>query len=160
MPGDDDGKRRYRFRPRQPAVAGAACLLGAGLAAGGVIDGRWSWALLGLFAVLLGMLYLISPAWRTEVVVDQDALEVQNRGHRRFRLPWGEVTRVVLARARGTAFVDGGAPDRSLLLPGRGARAPYRIERQPDLLERILARVSADRVVEVERLDQFRPPAG
>ena len=150
---------RFRFRPRQPAVAGAACLLGAGLAAGGVIDGRWSWALLGLFAVLLGILYLISPAWRTEVLVDGDALEVQNRGARRFRLPWGEVTRVVVARARGTAFVDGGAPDRSLLLPGRGARAPYRIERQAELLESILAHVAPERISDVERLDQVRPPA-
>jgi hypothetical protein len=124
-----------------------------------VIDGRWSWALLGLFAVLLAILYLLSPAWRTEVLVDADGLEVQNRGNRRFRLPWGEVTRVVVARARGTAFVDGGAPDRSLLLPGRGARAPYKIERQADLLERILAGVEAERIVEVDRLDQLRPPA-
>ena len=150
---------RYRFRPRQPAVAAAACLLGAGLAAGGVIDGRWSWALLGLFAVILGLLYLVSPAWRNEVLIDSEALEVHNRGDRRFRLPWGEVTRVVVARARGTAFVDGGTPDRSLLLPGRGARAPYKIERQADLLEGILARVAPDRIVEVERLDQVRPPA-
>lgn len=153
----DDVTRRYRFRPRQPAVAAAACLLGAGLAAGGVIDGRWSWALLGLVAVILGLLYLVSPAWRTEVLVDGEALEVQSRGDRRFRLPWGDVTRVVVARPLGTAFVDGGAPERSLLLPGRGARAPYKIERQPDLLADILARVDADRVVEVERLDRYRP---
>jgi len=143
---------RFRFRPRQPAVAAVACLLGAGLAVSGAIDGRWSWALLGLAAVVLGLLYLVSPAWRTEVVVDDEALEVQNRGDRRFRLPWSEVRRVVLARARGTAFVDGGTPDRSLLLPGRGARAPYRIAGQAQLLEAILAHVAADRVTEVERL--------
>lgn len=140
-------------------MAAAACLLGAGLAASGVIDGRWSWALLGLFALLLGILYLLSPAWRTEVLVDDGGLEVQNRGDRRFRLPWEEVTRVVVARARGTAFVDGGAADRSLLLPGRGARAPYKIERQADLLARILARVEPERIVDVERLDQVPPPA-
>jgi len=146
--------RRFRFRPRQPAVAAAACLLGAGLAVSGAIDGRWSWALLGLIAVVLGLLYLVSPAWRTEVLVDDEALEVQNRGARRFRVAWGEVRRVVLARAVGTAFVDGGAPDKSLLLPGRGARAPYKIEGQPQLLEAILAHVDVERVTEVERLDR------
>jgi hypothetical protein len=150
----NESRLRFRFRPRQPAVAAAACLMGAGLAAGGVIDGRWSWALLGLAAVVLGLLYLVSPAWRTEVLVDDEALEVRNRGDRRFRLPWGEVRRVVVSRARGTAFVDGGAPEKSLLLPGRGARAPYRIERQPDLLEQILRYVATDRVTEVERLDR------
>ncbi len=155
----DREPHRFRFRPRQPGVAAAACLLGVGLAAGGVIDGRWSWALLGLFAVLLGILYLLSPAWRTEVLVDDDGLEVQNRGARRFRLPWSDVTRVVVARARGSAFVDGGAADKSLLLPGRGARAPYKIERQRDLLDRILARVEPERIVDVERLDQLQPPA-
>ena len=149
--------RRFRFRPRQPAVAVAACVFGAGLSVGGLVDDRWSWAVLGLLAVILGLLYLVSPAWRTEVVVDGDALEVHSRGDRRFRLPWGDVTRLVVSRASGTAFVDGGTPDRSLLLPGRGARAPYRIEAQADLLERILARVAPDRVVEVERLDRYRP---
>lgn len=146
--------RRFRFRPRQPAVAAAACLLGAGLAVSGVVDGRWSWGLLGLVALVLGLLYLVSPAWRTEVLIDHEALEVQNRGDRRFRLPWAEVRRVVVSRARGTAFVDGGVPEQSLLLPGRGARAPYRIENQAELLEQILARVAADRVTEVERLDR------
>ncbi len=133
-------------------MAAVTCLFGAGLAVSGVIDGRWSWALLGLVALVLGLLYLVSPAWRTEVVVDDEALEVQNRGDRRFRLPWSEVRRVVVSRARGTAFVDGGAPERSLLLPGRGARAPYRIERQAELLEAILAHVDADRLSDVERL--------
>lgn len=153
----DEETRLFRFRPRQPAVAALTCLLGAGLSVGGVLDGRWSWALLGLAAVILGLLYLVSPAWRTEVRVDGEALEVQNRGERRFRLPWGEVARLVVARASKTAFIDGGAPDRSLLLPGRGARAPYRIERQAELLDQILARVAPDRVVEVERLDRYRP---
>jgi hypothetical protein len=148
---------RYRFRPKQPGVALAACVLGAGLAVSGVVDERWSWAVLGAVAAVLGFLYLVSPAWRTEVVIDGEALEVLSRGDRRFRLPWSEVKRVVVARASATAFVDGGAPDRSLLLPGRGARAPYRIENQPDLLAHILSRVAADRVVEVDRLDRFRP---
>jgi hypothetical protein len=135
-------------------VAAIACLLGAGLAVSGALEGRWSWALLGLVAVVLGLLYLVSPAWRTEVLVDEEALEVHSRGARRFRLPWHEVRRVVLARAHGTAFIDGGAPERSLLLPGRGARAPYRIAGQAELLAAILAHVAADRVSEVERLDR------
>lgn len=148
---------RFRFRPKQPAVALAACVLGAGLAVSGAVDGRWSWTILGALAAALGLLYLASPAWRTEVVIDGEALEVLSRGDRRFRLPWGEVNRVIVARAHATAFVDGGAPDKSLLLPGRGARAPYRIEDQRALLAAILARVAPDRVVEVDRLDRYRP---
>jgi hypothetical protein len=146
--------RRFRFRPKQPWTAGIACLLGAGLAGASLVNRDWGWALVGASALLLGCLYLLSPAWKTEVVVDGEALEVVRGGERRFRLPWDEVVRLVIARGNRTAFVDGGGPERSLLLPGRGAKAPYRIGDQPALFDAIVARVAPDRVIEVDRLDR------
>jgi hypothetical protein len=107
----------------------------------------------GLSGVVLGTLYLASPAWRIEVVVDDDALEVLSSGDRRFRLPWGEVRRVVASPATRTCFVDGGDPDRSLVVPGEGASAPYDIEDKEALYDAILARVPADAVEEVPLLE-------
>lgn len=150
---------RFRFLPRRPLVAVAAAVTGAGLLVNSLLtDDSSGFAtgiggvILGAFVILLALLYLRSPAWRTEVLVDAEALEVQSRGSRRFRLAWTDVVRVVAAPKTATAFVDGGAPERSLLLPGPGARAPYRIADQPRLFDLIRARVPADRVTEVDRL--------
>jgi hypothetical protein len=146
---------RFRFRPRRPVLAAVAGVMGAGLCASslaGGLAGRLPAALAGALVAALALIYLFSPAWRTEVVVDDGGLEVQSRGDRRFRLAWSEVVRVVAAPASASAFVDGGTPQRSLLLPGPGARAPYRIAGQRELYEHIRARVAADRVTEVERL--------
>jgi hypothetical protein len=151
---------RFRFRPARPQIAIAAGVMGAGLVAGALggapVENRALWAGLGVVVVALALLYLFSPAWRNEVVVDDDGLEVQNRGDRRFRLAWSDVVRMVAGPAAGaTAYVDGGAPERSLLLPGRGARAPYRIAHQRELYDRIRAGVDPARVIEVERLDRM-----
>lgn len=143
---------RHRFRPARPVTAAVAAVLGAGLVVSGAVAGSWGWAAAGLLPLALALLYLVSPVWRTEVLVDDDALEVLVRGARRFRLLWSEVARVVASPSTRTAFVDGGSPARSLLLPGRGARAPYRIERQGELLDAVLARVPPERVTRVERL--------
>jgi len=147
-------------------VAVVAALMGAGLIASAVLDtplpGRavatgTGGMILGAAVIALALFYLYSPAWRTEVVVDDDRLEVVTRGDRGFRLAWTEVVRVVAAPARASAFVDGGDPRRSLLLPGAGARAPYRIADQRQLYDFIRAHVPADRVVEVQRLRPTEP---
>jgi len=149
---------RFRFRPGRPLVAAAAAVLGAGLVAsslvGAPVPGRAMAIGLGAVGLVLAVLYLVSPAWRTEVVVDDDGLEVLNRGDRRFRLAWTDIVRVVAAPASATAFVDGGEPARSLLLPGPGARAPYRIAGQRELFDQIRARVPRERVTEVDRLNR------
>lgn len=110
----------------------------------------------GMAGALLGMLYLVSPAWKIEVVVHEHALEVLSRGDRRFLLPWDQVVKLVAAPATGTCFVDGGRPDRSLLIPGPGASAPYDIENKAALYEAIVARVPAARRIEVETLETAR----
>ena len=82
------------------------------------------------------------------------ALEVRvARPHAVPRSPWGDVVRVVASPTTHTCFVDGGAPDKSLLVPGVGAPAPYDLERRDELFAEILAHVPPDRVKTVTSLD-------
>jgi hypothetical protein len=152
----DASALRFRFRPARPVQAVVAGVMGAVLVASslvaGPMAGRGLAIALGGVVAVLAVFYLLSPAWRNEVVVDEAGLEVRSRGDRRFRLAWSEVVRVVAAPASASAFVDGGDPQRSLLLPGPGARAPYRIAHQDRLFDQIRARVPPDRVTEVDKL--------
>jgi hypothetical protein len=157
---DASSALRFRFRPARPVQAVVAGIMGAALATSsllaGPMAGRGLAIAVGGVVAALALLYLLSPAWRNEVVVDDAGLEVRSRGDRRFRLAWSEVVRVVAAPASSSAFVDGGDPQRSLLLPGPGARAPYRIADQHRLFDHIRARVPPDRVTEVDRLSRHR----
>jgi hypothetical protein len=110
----------------------------------------------GAIGVALGAGYLLSPSWKLEVVVDDDALTVRTPKKTRFRLPWGNVKRVVASPTTHTCFVDGGSPDQSLLVPGDGAPAPYDIENKPELFAAILAAVAAEKVETVETLEAKR----
>ena len=56
-----------------------------------------------------------------------------------------------------TCFVDGGAPDSSLLVPGEGAPAPYAIAEADALYDFITSHVAPDRLVEVALLETPRP---
>jgi hypothetical protein len=149
--------QHFRFRPRYQAVAWLALIVGVGvLGAAAVIHGTpVMWATGGVGAVL-GGLYLASPTWRIDVVVDDDALEVTARGARRFRLAWSEIAKVIASPSTKSCFVDGGGAERSLLVPGDGAPAPYDIERRGELYDAIVARVGPDRVVEVDLLERHR----
>lgn len=153
----------FRFRPRMRALAIGVMLLGVALLALGAVAGSVALALIGGAGGGLGGAYLGSPAWKLVVIVDDEALEVRQRGVRRFRLAWGEIVRVVASRETSTCFVDGGSPRHSLLVPGPGAPASYEIERREALFAAILARVPAARVQDVPRLDaaglQPAPPA-
>jgi len=66
--------------------------------------------------------------------------------------------RVVSSPSTQTCFVDGGSPERSLLVPGDGAPAPYDIADRTALVEAILAHVPADKVQTVATLDQAAEP--
>jgi hypothetical protein len=110
---------------------------------------------MGSIGPLLATAYLLSPAWRLRVVADEQALEVRRGGEVRFRLPWDQVTRVLAVPRWKVAFVDGGAPERSLLLPGPGAPAPYRLERREQLYEFILAHVDGAKVHTVDTLEKL-----
>ena len=148
--------QRYRFRPRFRGLAWTAIGLGALLLGASAVFGLSGASLAfaiatGAAGAALGALYLASPTWRIEVQVTDDALEVLSSGDRRFRLGWGEIRRVIASPDTRTCFVDGGDPDRSLIVPGEGAHAPYDIEHREALFDAILARVPED-VVETVRL--------
>lgn len=145
--------RRFRFRPRYRGLAWTALGGGGALGVAGGLAGVVPGLVAGAVGAALGGLYLVSPAWRLTVIVDDDGLEVTSAGDRRFRLAWGDVVRVVSSPATHTCFVDGGEPARSLLVPGDGAPAPYDIEDKAALCEAILARVAPERVTTVETLE-------
>ncbi len=149
-------RREHRFRPRMRGLALSAMALALGLGALAALAGNWTLAALAAVVAIAGVGYLRSPAWRLAVAVDDDGLEVGSPGRRRFRLAWGEVVRVVASPTTGTCFVDGGAPERSLLVPGDGAPAGYDLDDKPALFATILARVPAERVETVTRLDAPR----
>ncbi len=159
------GPARFRFQPRFRGLAVCAAAVGAGLLAAAAIFGLGGASLgfaltAGGLGVVLGALYLSSPAWRLSVVVRDDALEVEGRaGERRLRLPWPEIERVVASPDTKTCFVDGGAAERSLLVPGPGASAPYHLERREALYDEILARAPAHAVEEVGLLKDASPRA-
>jgi hypothetical protein len=150
--------RAFRFLPRFRNLALGSIALGTVLLAVGAagLDGGVQAAALlgGALGVLLGAGYLVSPTWRIVVHVDDEALEVTSGGDRRFRLPWPEVREVVASPATRTCFVDGGEPERSLLVPGDGAPAPYDIQDRAALYEEILRHVPPARVREVELLER------
>lgn len=155
---------RHRFRPRYRGVAWTAAGVGGALAAVAAGAGFLLVPLVtGAVGVVMGAAYLASPTWRLAVTIDDDGLEVGAPGRRRFRLAWADVVRVVASPATHTCFVDGGAPERSLLVPGEGAPAPYDLEDRPALVAAILAHVPPERVTTVESLAKAReapPPAG
>jgi hypothetical protein len=149
---------------RFAALAWTASGLGAAAVALAVADllgaARLLGYVLGSGGALLGPLHAASPAWRYTVEVGDDALRVRRRDRLRLELPWPDVVRVVYSPSTATLFVDGGAPERSLLVPGLGAPASYDLERKPELCRAIVARVDPARVVEVASLEDFaRSPA-
>ena len=151
-------ERSFRFRPRYRGVAWSA--VGVGGALGAVtlaVLGAGALPLAtGATGVVLGAAYLLSPTWRIEVVLDEHGFAVRSPKGTKFRLAWGDVVRVVASPTTHTCFVDGGTPEKSLLVPGDGAPAPYDIADKPALLDALLAHVDAAKVTTVETLEAAR----
>jgi hypothetical protein len=153
--------RQHRFRPRFRGIAWSAIGLGGALGIAALALGLGGSALVavvvaGVAGLGLGSAYLASPAWRLAVQVDDEALEVTSGGVRRFRLPWTEVVGVIASPTTRTCFVDGGGPERSLLVPGDGASAPYDLEDKAALYDAILAHVPSSVVREVALIETAR----
>lgn len=146
--------RHHRFLPRYRGLAVGAMSLGGGLVAVGAGIGMVALPIVaGVIGIGAGTAYLFSPTWRLEVITEDTGIEVRTPKRSRFKLAWSDVVRVVASPTTNTCFVDGGAPERSLLVPGVGAPAPYDLEDRPALVATILARVTPDRVTIVESLD-------
>ena len=154
-------ERSFAFRPRYRALAWSSIGVGGAVAAVAAALGPVAVPLVtGALGVALGAAYLRSPTWRIAVTVDDGGLRVGSPSKLRFQLAWAEVIRVVASPATSSCFVDGGSPERSLLVPGDGAPAPYDIADRAALVEAILAHVPADKVQTVASLDEVdRAPA-
>ena len=151
----DGATRTFAFRPRYRGLAWSSIGVGGGIAALAVALGAVTVPLVsGLVGIALGAAYLASPTWRIAVTVDEVGLRVGSPRRERFALAWRDVVRVVASPTTQSCFVDGGAPERSLLVPGDGAPAPYDIADRGALFDAILAHVAADKVRTVESLDK------
>lgn len=149
-----DTARHHRFRPRYRGLALGAMGLGGGLVAVGAGIGMVALPLVtGVVGLLFGGAYLVSPTWRLEVITNDTGLEVRGPKRSRFTLAWSDIVRVVASPTTNTCFVDGGAPERSLLVPGVGAPAPYDLEDRAALVATILAHVTPEKITTVESLD-------
>jgi hypothetical protein len=136
---------RFPLRPRFRGLAWGSIGLGGALA------GIALWTppvvlVTGVCGLVLGGAYLLSPTWRLAVVVNDEALTLMAGDTARFTLPWSEVQKVIASADTKTCFVDGGSPERRIMIPGDGAPAPYRIERREALYDFVLAHVPADKV--------------
>lgn len=139
--------------PRYRGVAYTAMGIGGTLAIASLAAGVAVLPLVvGALGVALGTGYLLSPSWRLEVVIDDVGLEVRKPSGSRFTLAWNDVVAVISSPSTHTCFVSGGSPERSLLVPGDGAPAPYDLENKRALCAEILARVPPDRIQTVESL--------
>ena len=135
-------------------MAFGATLLAGGLLTTGAAAG---YALIGgAVGVVLGLLYLLSPAWRLVVTVDGEALQVTRGSQLRLRLPWDEVVQVVASPDTRTCFIDGGTPARSFLVPGPGASASYDIEDRDVLYAMIVEHVAPARIEWVDLVENAR----
>jgi hypothetical protein len=150
--------RSFAFRPRYRALAWSSIGVGGAVAAAAAALGLVTVPLVtGALGVALGAAYLRSPTWRIAVTVDDRGLRVGSPRKLRFDLAWADVVRVVASPSTRSCFVDGGSPERSLLVPGDGAPAPYDIADRAALVEAILAHVPPDKVQTVASLDQADP---
>lgn len=142
---------RYRLRPRYRGLAWGSLGIGGALATVAL----WTPLVVTLASVCglgLGAAYLLSPTWRLAVETSDQALTVTAKDKVRFTLPWSEVVRVLASPDTKTCFVDGGAAERRILVPGDGAPAPYRIEGRDHLFDEIMARVPASKIEKVALL--------
>ncbi|MEO7735543.1 MAG: hypothetical protein ABIY55_31605 [Kofleriaceae bacterium] len=149
----------FSFRPRYRFLAWSTVGIGGSMTGVAMALGFAAVPLVaGALGVALGAAYLASPTWRITVTIDDDAMTVASPRRQRFRLPWADVVRVVASPTTSTCFVDGGLPERSLLVPGDGAPAPYDITDRKALVEAILAHVPADKVQTVATLESIEAP--
>ena len=138
-------------------MALSAIGLGGGIGMFGMVLSATVPIVAGALGTALGLAYMMSPSWKLAVVTDDACIEVRSGETVKFRLAWSSIVKVVAATSSPSAFVDGGAPERSLLIPGDGAPAPYQIENAAALIEELFTRIAPERIERVESLDAARP---
>jgi hypothetical protein len=149
--------RSFAFVPRYRALAWAAVGVGGALTTASAIALAAMIPIAsGVVGVALGAAYLMSPMWKLEVVIDDTGLEVRSPKASKFKVAWPDIVRVVASPKTHTCFVDGGAPERSFVVPGVGAPAPYDLADKHALYDAIVAHVDPAKVSTVETLEAAR----
>jgi hypothetical protein len=140
----------HRFRPRYRAIPWVVAAVGLAMLAFALL-GQASGAsrtfaiVAGAIGPIIALAYLRSGVWKIEVAVDDQGMTVRKGSQVRFQLPWSEVKEVVYSEHYPTLFIDGGTPERSLLVPGPGVPAQYRIERNEELCTFVRAHVPREK---------------
>ncbi|RMH40037.1 MAG: hypothetical protein D6689_14925 [Deltaproteobacteria bacterium] len=152
----------FRFLPRYRAYAWTAIALGVATAVAALVGGargRALWTAVGFGggAAALAALYLRSPVWRYRLRVDDRGVElVDHHGDRRFLVEWTDVVRCVASPDTRTLALDGGGPERTVVVPGPGAPAPYDVADKDELYEAIVRRVPPERIERVDLVELAR----
>jgi hypothetical protein len=150
-------EKTFQFKPRYRGVAWTSIGVGGAVGVAAASVGFLVLPLVtGTIGILAGVAYLASPTWKLAVTIDDEGIRVGSPARERFRLAWKDVVRVIAAPQHATCFVDGGAPEKSLLVPGQGAPAPYDIIDKQALVDEILARVPEDKIVRVASLAEAK----
>ncbi len=107
----------------------------------------------GALGVFLSFTYLRSPVWRLAIEVQDEHLLVWSGTTEKLRLAWDDVTRLVIDADREVCFVDGGSPERSVLVPGPAAPASYVIAKRDALIDEILAHIPSEKITDPDEID-------
>ena len=143
---------RYPFSPRFKIIAYAGLALGAVAISGAIFSGGISGWIIGALCLGSGAAYLLSPTWRLAIETNDNGLKVFQRDKLRFALPWTDVARLLVMPNDKAAFIDGGTPSQSVLVPGPGAQAGYLIADREALIQEVRDRIPSERVKNVEDL--------
>ena len=141
---------------RHPLVTGLARLLPVGIGVGAAVGtfGQLipvrvaGFAFSGLFA----MVWAAQRRWQPVLLLDDDGYAVEQLEREKLRVRWSEVQKVRVERREHACYVDCGDKERNLFVPPRRGYGFYFAD-SPGIVDCVLKKVPAERVVEVERID-------
>lgn len=146
----------FRLRPRYGTLALAAAVVGLAIMVIGLVAATGAsrtYAVgCGIAGVTLALLYRLSPVWRLRLRLNETGVSVLRGDELRLELGWGDVERVIVAADGESCYLWGGSVERSLLVAGPQARAPYIVDDRARLLTAITEAIGEERV---ERADDF-----
>ena len=105
--------------------------------------------------VICVALYLFSPSWRFQVVLDQDTIYIRGAKSDRLVLPLAEIQEMVYCEKDQSCYLRGPDAAHSLLIPGLDGGAPYCIPQHAALVGLLADRLK-DRNKECRRVRDRR----
>lgn len=141
---------------RHPLVVGTRWLLpvAIALAISGAVFSHTSTArvMAGAFAALGLLAWWWQERHRPTLVIDDAGWAIERQGREQLRVAWSEVVKVRVDRRQSALYADTGDKARNLLIPPRSGYG-FRFADAATACARVVAALPADRVEEVERLD-------